>query len=299
MLEERNVLRATYEKQSAALFETIQHERDAIRAAYVQKREALAQRRAQLDHVPTRVKERLEEAFADPAVIDAGILSGSQSVPWSELVVNQIGLAIDEWGKRVAGIDGFTETPPLVQQVRDSVEAGFKSIMDLSVPVRLSPEEHPLSPHICFVPFWYVETEQRPQSEGATGRMVHLFPPLHLERPSPADMPSIEGLRYREVSRRLLAYLRRDFLNGGDPAEALSFDPLVLTDMAKAIPADAGAPRWQEVATALAQHWVFFRSDDPLLNRIVLNSRDHLLPADQMVEAWISSAQQPELTDES
>lgn len=296
MLEERDRLRNAYEQKAATLLQTTQREREQIKADYAAKREAIANRRATLNRVHDAVNQRVEGTLANPALRQAGVLNDTQRVPWSELVVNQMGMAIDEWGKRVAGIDGTTGTPPLVQQVRDKIEASYQAIVDRAVPTALAPEEHPLTPHICFVPFWYVETEQNPNGEGVAGRMIHLFPPLHLDRPSPTAMPTIEGLRYREISRRILAYLRRDFLNGADPTNALSFSPVVLTERAKAIPDGAGAPLWQELATALAQHWVFFRSDDTVLNRIVLNSRDHLLPAEQIVEAWLQNAQQPALT---
>jgi hypothetical protein len=299
MLEERNQLRNAYEQKAATLLQITQREREQIKADYAAKREAIANRRAALNRVHDSVNQRVERTLANPVLQQAGVLNDTQRVPWSELVVNQMGMAIDEWGKRVAGIDGTTDTIPLVQQVRDKIEACYKTILDRAVPTTLAPEEHPLSPHICFVPFWYVETEQKPNAEGNTGRMIHIFPPLHLDRPSPTAMPTIEGLRYREISRRVLAYLRRDFINGADPTNALSFSPVVLTDAAKAIPTEAGAPMWQELATALAQHWVFFRSDDTLLNRIVLNSRDHLLPAEQIVEAWLQNAQQPALTDDT
>lgn len=298
MLEERDRLRNAYEQKAAALLQTVQREREQIRADYAAKQEAIANRRASLNRVHDSVTERTERTLTNPLLTHTGVLSDTQKVPWSELVVNQLGMAIDEWGKRVAGIDNTNGNTPLVQQVRDKIEASYQAIVDRAVPTSLTQDEHSLSPHLCFVPFWYVETEQNPNAEGETGRMVHVFPPLHLDRPSPTSMPTIEGLRYREISRRVLAYLRRDFLNGADPATALSFSPVVLTDAAKAIPEGAGAPLWQELATALAQHWVFFRSDDAMLNRIVLNSRDHLLPAEQIVEAWLQNAQQHALTDD-
>jgi hypothetical protein len=299
MMQERDRLRKGYEEKAAALLEIIQREREQVKADYTAKREAIAKRRAELNRLQEQVLQRVERTLGNPLLQKAGVLNDRDQVPWSELVVNQLSVAIDEWGKRVAGIDGTNGSTPLVQQIRDKIEASYQAMMDRSVPTTLAPEEHPLSPHICFVPFWYVETEQNPKADISNSRrMVHIFPPLHLDRPSPTAMPSIEGLRYREMSRRVLAYLRRDFLNGADPLTALSFNPVVLTDGAKAIPEEAGAPLWQELATALAQHWVFFRSDDALLNRIVLNSRDHLLPAEQIVEAWLQNAQQPALTDD-
>lgn len=298
MLQERDKLRTAYQQRSEALLKQVQAEREQVRQVYTTKRDALTAQRATLNRVHNAVSARVDKTLANPVVESTGVLQDMQEVPWHELVVNQMNIAIDQWAGKIAGLDGQGDGLSLLQSIRDQIEACYQAIENHAVSTSLSPEDHPLTPHICFVPFWYVETEQDPGTDSRTGRTVHIFPPLHLDRPTPTDMPTIEGLRYRELSRRLLAYVRRDFLNGGDPLHALSFDPSVLTDAAKTVPVEAGGPLWQELATALAQHWVFFRSDDALLNRIVLNSRDHLLPAEQIVEAWLQNAQQAALPDD-
>lgn len=297
LLGERNALRTAFQQRLAAFQQQEADERASIRGQWQQARERLEVQRGDLERIQESAVKRLTQERAAPTIGAVGVIMDETTVTWPDRLINQMGHGVDLWGQRVAGVDGAPSSGTQVERLHHDLEECYQELRARAVPTTLTRREFPLEPQICFVPFWYVETETKPGAAKNPGRFVHLFPPLHLDRPSPTEAPRVESLRYRELSRRLLTYLRRDFVDGKEAKDSLSFDPAVMTEAGQRLDLADAAPPLSEVATALAQHWVFFRTPDPQLNRIIQNSRDQLIPETQILEAWSaqSAPTQPSL----
>lgn len=290
LLRERDKVRARYSEALSALQEEEQAARLEIQQNWQTQRESLLAQRESLKPLPESVQARVARLRERPALERMGLLQDEDTAPWPDVIVNQMGHGIDLWGQRVAGLD-YAEGTTLIDQLREKLEACYANIDARAVPVNLE-GEGALQPQLCFVPFWLVETEDRPGDPESPGKRLHLFPPMRIAPRKPTDQPQIEALLYPELSRRLTTFLRQDFSREDVSLNALSFDPVALSERARRLDIDAAAPALQTLAIAFSHHLVFFRTTDEALKRVIQNSLNTLIPETQLHEAWTQSVQQ-------
>ncbi|MBA3531619.1 MAG: hypothetical protein H0T73_06870 [Ardenticatenales bacterium] len=298
LLRERDDVSGHYNAKLTAFQQEEQLLIADIRERWQAERLTLEGRRATLDRLTDAVGQRFARARQVPAVERMGLLQDEASAHWPDLIVNQMGHGIDLWGQRVAGLD-YAEGETLIDRVRRDLEECFDEINARAVPMNLPESKEALRPQLCFVPFWLVETEDRPGDVTNPGKRLHLFPPLKIAPRTPTEQPQVEELLYPELNRRLMTYVRQDFSKEQVTVDALSFGPAALSEKARKLDIDAAAPALQALAVAISHHLIFFRTTDEALKRVINNSLNALIPETQILEAWAQSTQlqQPAITD--
>lgn len=288
LLQERDSLKASYEEKLAAFQVVEREEREEIRQYWQQIRDELANQRDELHQIQEQTEERLNQLRSAPDMTSSGVIVDDQSASWVDKIVNVMGDAVQAWGQRIAGIDRSGHGPSTeIGRIGQALEQCYEQINAHSIPAPLPKAYHALEPLLCFVPFWYIETKLQPHGviEKESGRQIHIYPPLNLKRSVITDVPILESLRYEELTRRILTYLRRDFTPEQELKSSLSFSPELLTNAGQQLDLQAASLPLHEIANALAQHWVINRSSDALFHRIIKNTRDYLIPEAQINEA--------------
>ncbi|MGB0386441.1 MAG: hypothetical protein ACPGWR_16645 [Ardenticatenaceae bacterium] len=304
LLEDRDALYALYKEKVAAFQEAEIEERQRIRDHSQQRREQLHEQRHQLNRIPETTHQRLSEARREQDLNSSGVIMDLQAASWSNKIVDLMNSAVKAWGQRIAGIDGSGDQNETdenqIERLHQKLEECYEDIRARSVPTSLSAEHHAQGAQLCFVPFWYVETQmQQPtedknkikipennenKNENQEGRRVHIFPPLNLKRSLSREMPTINHLRYEELTRRLLTYLRRDFdlTSQQELLSSLSFHPAQLTNAGQQLNLKAAALPLNQMGNALAEQKGFFGSTDPAMTQIIKNTRHQLIPEPQI-----------------
>lgn len=286
LLKERDALLESYRQKVIALQDAEIKERHQIRQRWQDKRDTIEQQRADLNRLQKTVQDHLNRPRIRPNISQTGMIMDPESASWPDRVVNLMNVGLEQWGQRIAGIDlAEVSEPTELDQLQHELEECYEQIKAASVPIKVPATYKTNGPELCFIPFWYVESQSKPKAKNNSGRMIHIFPPQQLREGDKArggvgdtQIPTIEKLAYHELSKRLLSYLRHDDTKTSEIEEALSFAPASLSDVALKLDLEAAAPSPQTIAGALAQYWVLFRSLGATTDQIIKNSRDQLIP---------------------
>jgi hypothetical protein len=298
MLDERDAARLLYERKLAAQQQLEQSKRGRIREEWAERREQLLSQRAPFRHLPEAIRQRASN-LPVAAHEGMGVIADQGAQHWPDLIMNQLGMAIDQWEQQVKGLEGSDNNgsdtqrqETLISRLRAALEASLRELESHGVPLNGMGEE----PFILALPFWFVQTEEEPDNAANPGRRLHIIPPLQLRPRAHSGSVQASTFDFPEVSRRLLAYLREEVGETPPAPGELHFPPELLSPRASQLDWEEGAIPLQLIATAIAQHWVIARSSDPRLDRIFQNSRDALIPDSQINRALTESSEPPSPT---